>query len=48
MYVEQDLYDLETEHSIREGAQRDWDKRIQNELKEYDGYSNPKIQIRKY
>lgn len=38
-------YDKETNHSINKTAQSNWEKRVEEELKDLDSYKSPHIQL---
>lgn len=44
--AEQDLYDRETNHSLAEEKQKQWDKKIADRLKELDQFSRAIVRIK--
>jgi hypothetical protein len=45
LYKQQDLYDKETNHSIIEAKQKEWNEKIARELKELEQYQDTKIEV---
>jgi predicted secreted Zn-dependent protease len=43
----QDKYDLETAHGLNLDVQEKWEKTVQNELKRFEKWSNPKVVLKR-